>query len=409
MKHTALVLAILLAAAPALADRAVAEKYFRTGAKAYAAQSYGAAAANFDEAYRALPLPEIAFSAAQAYRKLYRTDRQPQHVRRAVELYRIYLKEVKTGGRVGDAADNLAEMERELERLEARGATTKPAAAPSAAAPSAAAIERTRIGVTVTLGDREPEPGAMREIIDATSDALPGIAITLDGKPLQPFALVDVAPGDHAITVTGEGYVPVERVQRAVAGATALVEIALVPKPAKLVVETEAGARIKIDGRPSASATLELAAGTHLVAVERRGREPFAREISVTRGQELTLRAPLAYTAKRRAVPWLFGGAGVLAGSAIASGVLALVASSNASDLDMQIAAGNAAPAVADALDRELARRDDYRTAALVLGGGAVAAGAVGLILYVFDRPVSDRFEVAPTAGGGALRVRGRF
>ena len=389
---------LMLLAAPAIADRADAERYFRAGAKAYAAQSYAAAAANFDEAYRALPLPEIAFSAAQAYRKLYRTERQPQLVRRAVELYRLYLKEVKHGGRVSDAADNLAEMERELERLEARGAATK----------VAAPVERTRIGVTVTLGDHEPEPGALREIIDATSDTLPGITITLDGKPLQPFALVDVAPGDHAITVRGDGYLPVRRTQRAVTGATALVEIALVPKPAKLVVTTEAGARILIDGRPSAS-TVEIPAGKHLIAVERRGREPFAREIAVTRGQALVVRAPLAHTARRRAVPWLFGGAGVLAGGAILTGVLAIIADGHASDLDDDIAAGNAAPAVADALDREVARRDDYRTAALVLGGGALAAGAIGAILYVFDRPVSDRFEVAPTAGGGALTVRGRF
>ena len=403
MRTLVIVVLIVLVPSPAFADRTVAEKYFRAGAKAYAAQSYAAAAANFDEAYRALPLPEIAFSAAQAYRKLYRTDRQPQHVRRAVELYRIYLKEVKTGGRVGDAADNLAEMERELERLEARGAATKPTPV----------VERTRIGVTVTLGDREDQPGAVREIIDATSDTLPGIAITLDGKPLQPFALVDVSPGDHAITVSGDGYVSVARTQRAVTGATALVEIALVPKPAKLVVKTEAGARIVVDGRPAASTTLELPAGKHLVAVERRGREPFAREISVTRGQELVVRAPLVHTAKRRAVPWLLGGAGVLAGSAIASGVLALVASSNASDLAAQRGAANAAPAVADALDRELARRADFRTAALVLGGGAVAAGAVGVIFYLFDRPPADhpidRFEVAPTAGGGTLTVRGRF
>jgi hypothetical protein len=393
---------LMLCAAPAIADRADAEKYFRAGAKAYAAQSYAAAAANFDEAYRALPLPEIAFSAAQAYRKLYRTDRQPQLARRAVELYRVYLKEVKTGGRVGDAADNLAEMERELERLEARpssGGATK----------LAAPTERTRIGVTVTLGDREPEPGALREIIDTTADTLPGISITLDGKPLQPFALVDVAPGDHAIAVRGDGYIPVARTQRAVAGATALVEIALVPRPAKLVVKTEAGARILIDGRPSAGATVDVPAGKHLVAVERRGRQPFAREIVVTRGQELVVRAPLAHTAKRRAVPWLFGGAGALAGGAILTGVLALVADSRASDLDAEIAAGNAAPAVADALDREVARRDDFRTTALVLGGGALAAGAIGTILYLFDRPVSDRFEVAPTVGGGALTVRGRF
>jgi hypothetical protein len=92
-------------------DRAAAERYFRAGAKAFAAQNFGAAATDFDEAYKALPLPEIAFSAAQAYRRLYRIDPKPEYVKRAVELYRVYLDKVKTGGRVADAADNLADME----------------------------------------------------------------------------------------------------------------------------------------------------------------------------------------------------------------------------------------------------------------------------------------------------------
>ena len=95
-------------------DRAVAEGFFRSGAKAYGAQSFETAALQFEQAYVILPLPEIAFSAAQAYRRAYRVVQKPQFVRRAVELYKVYLTQVKAGGRVGDAADGLGEMEREL-------------------------------------------------------------------------------------------------------------------------------------------------------------------------------------------------------------------------------------------------------------------------------------------------------
>src|SRR5262245_58136921 len=140
---------ILLIAHVAYADdRAAAERYFRIGSKAYAAQNFAAAATSFDEAYKALPMPEIAFSAAQAYRRLYQIDPKPQYVRRAVELYKVYLGVVKRGGRVGDAADNLAEMKHELDKLEAAGVSTseKPVAA------------RTRLGVNVGVADQaKPE------------------------------------------------------------------------------------------------------------------------------------------------------------------------------------------------------------------------------------------------------------
>jgi tetratricopeptide (TPR) repeat protein len=115
------IVAVLALASTAAAERKVAERYFRAGAKAYAAQNFVAAAANFDEAYKSEAMPEIAFSAAQAYRRLYRIEPKAQHVVRAIELYRDYLAKVKTGGRVGDAADNLAEMERELDKLGASG------------------------------------------------------------------------------------------------------------------------------------------------------------------------------------------------------------------------------------------------------------------------------------------------
>src|SRR4051812_29731724 len=72
-------------------DRVTAETLFRAGERAYRAQNFAGAAEDFYEAWRALPLPEIAFSAAQAYRRQYRVEAKPLYVERAVTLYRAYL------------------------------------------------------------------------------------------------------------------------------------------------------------------------------------------------------------------------------------------------------------------------------------------------------------------------------
>src|SRR5207248_4111962 len=57
-----LAIALVLVAGTARADRETAERYFRAGEKAFAAQNFAAAAVDFEEAYKALSLPEIAFS-----------------------------------------------------------------------------------------------------------------------------------------------------------------------------------------------------------------------------------------------------------------------------------------------------------------------------------------------------------
>ncbi|CAN5917577.1 hypothetical protein BH11MYX3_BH11MYX3_34300 [soil metagenome] len=326
-------------------DRAAAERYFRAGAKAYAAQSFQAAAQNFDEAYKASPIAEIAFSAAQAYRRLYRIEPKPEHVKRAVELYRAYLAQVKTGGRVGDAADNLAEMERELDKLRISGALGKS---------TDIAVARTRIGISVTFADQRASE-ELREIADATGEAATkGLSAKLDGKAIEPFALIEVEPKEHLIAVSAEGYFPIEKKLIAVDGQSSMVEIELKPKPAAVTVKTESGARISVDGRPVATAptaALEVPAGTHLITVLRRGREPFAREVDVSRGEVVALPAPLIPTARRRAVPWVLGGAGVLAAGAITTSIFAAVHNGNASDLRDQLDAGNRSPADGDEYD----------------------------------------------------------
>ncbi|MDB4960346.1 MAG: hypothetical protein JWP01_345 [Myxococcales bacterium] len=403
MNRFVIVGVLLLTTATSFAERATAERYFRAGAKAYASQNFVAAAANFDEAYRSEPMPEIAFSGAQAYRRLYHIDPKIDHVKRAIELYRAYLDKVKTGGRVGDAADNLAEMQRELDKLKAAGVTS-----------SGSATARTRLGISVTLADqRTGESAALTEVGDATGDVTRGLAATIDGTAVEPFALVEVEAKEHVIKVVAEGYFPVEKRTVAVENQSALVEIELAPRPAIVKVMTEGGARISVDGRPvatSPSAPLELAAGKHLLTVLHRGREPFGREITVGRGEQVTVAAPLVNTGRRRAVPWLLGGAGLLAAGAVTTGILATVHDGDATTLRDQLDAGNRPPSDGDRYEAEVRTRDRYVTATWVIGGAAVTVGAVGVLLFLFDHPSTEGVQLTPMVGTSTgLSLGGSF
>ena len=215
---------------------------------------------------------------------------------------------------------------------------------------------------------------------------------------IDPFALLDVEPGDHVISVTADGYFPVEKTQRAVAGAPVIVEVELKPKPAHVKVATESGARISVDGRPSQTTMLELANGKHVITVMRRGRLPFGRELTVVRGQQMTVDARLEKTGRRRAVPWVLSGAGALTVLSALTGIAAVVADGKALDARDQIATGNASPSIGDDYDHQIKRRDELKTSAIVLGAGALVAGAVGVGLYLFDTPSNEGLRVTPIA-----------
>jgi hypothetical protein len=383
-----LMILVLLTTIAHADDRANAERYFRAGAKAYAAQNFQAAATNFDEAYKSLPMPEIAFSAAQAYRRLYQVDPKPHYVRRAVELYQQYLVKVKTGGRVGDAADNLADMKRELAKLEAAGLSTT----------AAPVRDQTRLGINVSVADQATDL-AVREIGDATGQTLK-LTATIDGAKVEPFTLVEVTAKEHIITVSADGYVPIEKKAVGIEGQSMFVDVELQPKPAKLAVRTETDARISIDGRfvaTAPTAPLELAAGKHLVTVLRRGREPFAKEITVARGAEMSLPASLEKTSRRRAVPWLLGASGLLLAGATTTGGFAVVRDRRASELQDQIEMGNRPPFEADERDRAIHSRDRFVTWTYVLGSAAVVAGGVAGVLFYFDRPSAESATVGVT------------
>jgi outer membrane protein assembly factor BamD (BamD/ComL family) len=101
-----IVLLTSLSSSPASArpnELAEAKRLFRAGAKAYDAGQFAAAVQAFDQAYELSPRAPLRFSAAQALKRQYTTERDPALLRKAQRYYREYTGSVKKGRRVKDA------------------------------------------------------------------------------------------------------------------------------------------------------------------------------------------------------------------------------------------------------------------------------------------------------------------
>jgi PEGA domain len=380
MMRIAVVLLVLLAHLARADDRADAEALFRAGEKAFDATQYAAAADAFEQAYAKLPLPAIAFSTAQAQRLQYFVDNKPQHLERAAELYHAYIDQQKTGGRVGDAVANLAQIEPLLHELVHAGGKPEPPAA-----------KTTRLVVIADVA------GA-RATIDGDSGPVPFVH--------------EVTAGEHAITVEADGYATQTRKATALANEMVPVEVQLVARPAAVAV-TGSG-HVTIDARSVGDAPLahlELAAGKHLVVIEQRGRVPYVREVELARGGLLKLEPALRQTGQRRAVPWVVAGGGALVVATGVAGLLAHGADSDAAHQHALLAAGGADPSVVTAYNHDLDDRTSRLHATELLGAAAGAVLATGVLLYLFDHPSPEAPPVAPLVGTGSIGVAvgGRF
>ena len=391
---------VALLASPAFADENQARKHYAAGERAYKAQAFATAAEHFDAAFKEMSLPAIAFNAAQAYRRAYRMEPKLETARRALELYRAYIDKVKQGGKVGAAADYIGEMQREVDKLVAAGAK----------ASRDSGGERTRLAISPVLSS-EQRDGAMSEMVDLPETTEIKIVATLDGKPVTPYEMTEVEPGPHTVRVEAEGYLPHESTERAVKGSSKIAEITMKPKPAKLVVRTESGARVRVDGRAATGTTVEMPAGKHVVTVLKAGREAVSREIEVTRGQELVIDAPLAKTGRRRAVPFVATAAIVLGVATLAGATYAIVENERASDQLAAIQQGDQRPEAVDRYESLITRRDEVVTGAFVTGGAALLLGGAAMALYWLDRPSEESVRVTPAISGGAtgISISGRF
>lgn len=391
----ATVAALAAPAPPAAADtRDEAEQFYRIGEKAYKKQNYKEAAKDFEEAYARAPLPDIAFAAAQAQRLQYYLDRKLERLRRAVELYRIYVDAMHgEGGRVGDASQSLAELEPMLREL--GGSTATGGTGTGTATAPLDGDRPTAIVVSV-------EPGDAKEL-----------AITVDGAAATALDTVAVGAGDHEVNVTAKGYQPYTKKVIAIDHETRPVEIELVPQRAVVAVDGARGADLAIDGaivgrlpvRP-----VELPAGDHVIAVTRRGHRAWSREVALARGQHLTLAPELHTTTQRSVSRYLMVAGGASALGSIICGVVAVKAGHDARALDDKRMNGSITEAEREHYDRLVSDRDDYRSAALIFGGIAIIAGATAAVTYYFDTPQAGA-PVTPmvTPEGGGIAVSGEF
>ena len=407
--RTVVVLALVLAAgvAPARAQenatpeqRKEAEQLFRSGERFFKAGQFTPAYESFEQAYKVLPLPAIAFSAAQAYRLQYAVDKDPRKLKRAVELYERYVAGDPRGGRVAEAARQLDALRGELSDMERKGG------APIASMPVGEAA--TKLMVT-TIND------------------VPGARASIDGsKPESLPLMMEVKPGRHRVVVEANGFITFDEQREALQGQTRPIEIQLEPKPAIVRVDAPDGAQVSVDGRPAGTTPLvrplEVSAGKHLITVTRRGHRAWSREVTLERGKSVSLDASLERTGQRTVSYVLMGTAAALfIGSGVTFG-MSIKAGSDASELnDKRQSEGLTADELGeynDAVDR---REGRLQTTYILLGIG-VAVAASGAILYFMDNPgaegeasasmsTSTSLTVAPSAGADSLGLAlgGRF
>lgn len=338
-----------------------AKVQFNAGAQAYSAGRYDAAVAAFEDAYRLAPRPQILFSLAQAERKEYFAGgkRDPQLLVHAVAHYEQYVKEVKEGGRVPDAADALSELGPLVAKLEPGAVAKEPAPASSAA--------------RVTI--YSPVEGAK---------------VSIDGGAFvdAPF-IGEVTPGKHKVLVTAEGYGEASREIVGEPGVRTTLDVPLEEKPAELVVESDRALDVYVDGRvlgiaPSPQA-FKVPAGPHVVSFVANGRKVDSHDVVLVHGKKLVVAAELQRSGQRTVSGVLFGAGAASVVAGVVTGAVSLSAESSAKRT--RDASGNISSTDLGDYESAVKRRDDFKAASIVTFSAGGALLVTGAFLYFFDKP----------------------
>ena len=338
---------------------AQAREYFQAGAQAYALGEYETAIQAFEQAYQLVPRPAVLFSMAQAERKQYFLDHRPEHLTRAIALYKQYLAQESQPARKSDAVQSLSELE-----------------------PLASKTLPTDLGPKTESLVVQPVPAPTRMMVTAqASDAV----ISLDNQaPVHAPLIREVEPGEHVVHASAGGYADAERKVVAVKGALVTVDIVQTELPAKLVIDARDGAVLSIDGRIQGECPfpkpIELAAGSHLITLTLSGYVGYSHEQVLARGKTAVIKAPMARTLQRTSALIMLGAAASAVTTGVVIGYFALDQESSArSFLD----ARGHQELTATELAQYNSNKDDrnrLRSGALVsfgLGAGLAMGGAL--------------------------------
>ncbi len=340
-----------------------AKVQFNAGAQAYSAGRYDAAVAAFEDAYRLAPKPQILFSLAQAERKNYFAGgkRDPHMLVRAVAHYEQYVKEVKEGARVPDAADALSELGPLAAKLEPSVVAQQPANT----------VTSTAARVTIY----SPVEGAK---------------VSIDGGAFvdAPF-IGEVTPGKHHVHVSAEGYGDATRDVVGEPGQRTTLDVPLEEKPADLVVDSDRALDVYVDGRavgvaPS-SVPFHVQPGAHVVSLIANGRKIDSHDVVLVHGKKHVVTAELQRSGQRTLSGVLLGAGAASVVAGVVTGAVSLSAESRAKKI--RDASGNITGTDLTDYQSSVKERDDFKTASVVTlsaGGGLLLTG---VFLYFFDKP----------------------
>ncbi|WP_394840868.1 PEGA domain-containing protein [Pendulispora brunnea] len=337
-----------------------AKMLFSSGGQAYASGQYAAAIQAFTAANRATPTPAIVYSLAQAHRRQYFIDRNPEHLQKAIANFQSYVQQVPIGGRRAEAVESLSELE--------------------------SIVART--GGAKELGARSKEEPARLMITTQPS----GARVSVDGGRWwkAPYA-ADVSAGKHRIHVSLDGYFDEDREVLAVDHVLVPVPVELRERPARLTVSAPKDCAIAIDGQTVGITPrpdfFEIASGVHRISVTKNGYRTFSQDIDFRRNERRALSVALRPTGQRVLARSLMIGGGALV---VASGVFIVLAlKQQQAALDVQEAQRSRLRLEGDDQDYRDAReaRDRWRTASIAAFSVGGAALATGIVLHAFDPP----------------------
>jgi len=128
---------------------------YKSGEEAYRQGKFAFAAERFEEAYRIAKFPTILYDLAQAYRRLYETEHNVDHLKKAIEAYRVFLMQAPHAKQHAVAQKFLAMLDVELVESQSYGArgvreraTDAPRVGPLATSPQAGAPQVAPVAAT---------------------------------------------------------------------------------------------------------------------------------------------------------------------------------------------------------------------------------------------------------------------
>ncbi len=148
----------------------------------------------------------------------------------------------------------------------------------------------------VSLEGRTPLKVAVELVSDSGTLAIttepPGAAVTVNGIPrgASPCTVERIPEGEAVIDIRAEGFLDVSQRVKLAAGEIQNLNLALRPKPARLLVTSlPPGARVYVNNERRGETPLtlaELEPGAYRLRVEQEGFDPLARDVQLGRGAE---------------------------------------------------------------------------------------------------------------------------